>query len=158
MSVYLHMSVHPHTSLFTHTPPSQYTQYICSPIHPYTSIHLCPHTSIHSHISVFPPYICISCITVGQSYSLSASLLVTCSVLYYFSNSTQCPYIHIYPFMYKLFQQNLEKVPKIWEGISYLFTVAYKKSVLLPYKLFMGLFLWKYTPYISYWCSYPFTI
>ena len=40
--------------------------------------------------------------------------------------------------MYNIFQQNLEKVPKIWEGTPYLFTFSHRNSVLLPYKLYVG--------------------
>ena len=108
------MSIHP---LSTCTPMCTPHTSVC-PICPYAAMDLYAHLHLHSLICLYapyvctPPYICVGCITVGQSYGESASLLVTCSVLYNFSNLTQCPYIKIYPNMYNLFQQNLEKSSK----------------------------------------------
>ena len=104
----IYISLHVCTSPYTFECPCTYPIHLVTPIYlyipqvcmpPYVCIspyvhmtqyiymspkHLCSQKSIHHHMSVQPLSFCMSCITVGLSYSWSTSLLVTCSVLYYF--------------------------------------------------------------------------
>ena len=108
MPPYIHMPC-----IYLYTPP-----YICRPLYvcmpPY--VHIIPFICMAPYIFILP-YVCTppyvhksSHTSIHHCWSYAVSYII-------FSNSTQCSYIHIYPNMYNVLQQNLEDIPKIWEGI-----------------------------------------